>query len=256
MEIPTGPSGAAMPLIRPPNDAPEFEHVGKEVTVGVCLIAGDMMHTETALSLSSAVNFASEGCGYRIMVNHHRGSVLAEARQTCIKKAIECGADWIFSVDSDMRFPRDIIPRMIEWGEPVVAANCAKRMRPIGPTARRRNAAFHADRRSEPVWPDPNVHGLEQVETVGFGAIMIRADVFKQLEWPWFQQPWHDDAQWHTGEDIFFCARCAEAGIPIYVDHGLSWQIQHLGTWGYSLHDVLAERQLAEAGQWDGNDGL
>lgn len=223
--------------------------------IGICLVAGDMMHTKTALDLTRAAGYASEVMGMHVILNHHAGSVLAEARQECIKRAIEAGAEWIFSVDSDMRFPVNAIEGMMAHDLPVVAANCAKRKRPIGPTARRRNAALHEDRESEAVFPDENVTGVEQVETVGFGVILIKAEVFKQIEWPWFIQPWHDHAQRHVGEDIAFCMRCREAGIPIYIDHDLSWAVKHIGTHEFSMHDVLQERALAAAGKWVGYEG-
>jgi hypothetical protein len=224
--------------------------------IGFCLVAGDQMYTKTALDLSRCANYVSEAMGCTVIMNHHSGSVLAEARQDCIKEAIQAGAEWIFSVDSDMRFPVNAVEGMMAHGVDVVAANCAKRKRPIGPTARKINAGFNEQHESVTVWPDPNIMGLEQVETVGFGVILIKADVFRRIEWPWFTQPWHEDAQRSIGEDIMFCIRCRDAGIPIFVDHALSWAVKHCGVYEYSMQDVLAERRLAEEGAWDGYDGI
>lgn len=227
--------------------------------VSFCLVAPDEMHTKTALDLARAAGYASEVMGCEVALNHHSGSVLAEARQECVKAAVEWGADWLFCIDSDMRFPVNAVEGMMAHGVDVVAANCSKRKRPVGPTARRRNAGFNDDRESDVVWPDRNVHGLEKVETVGFGVMLIKADVFKRIEWPWFEQPWHEAAGRSVGEDIFFCIRCREAGIPIYIDHDLSWAVKHIGSYEFGMEDVLAERALAESGAWDnrpGADGL
>ena len=106
------------------------------------------------------------------------------------------------------------------------------------------------ERESEAVWPDKDVTGIEQVETVGFGVVLIKAEVFKQLAWPWFIQPWHDEAQHHVGEDIAFCMRCKEANVPIYVDHDLSWAVRHIGSHEFSMDDVLREKALMESGAW------
>lgn len=232
---------------------------GKEkhgTKLGVCIVAGDMMHTKTALDLTRACGYASEVMGYTVVLNHHSGSVLAEARQDSIKRAIEAGCEWIFSVDSDMRFPVNAIEGMMAHDKPVVAANCSKRKMPVGPTARRKNAAFNSDRESEAIWPDKDRHGLEQAETVGFGVVLIKSEVFRKIRWPWFEQPWHIDAERHVGEDIAFCARCAEAEIPIYIDHDLSWAVRHIGTYEYSMDDVLAVRDLAERGKLAGVEGV
>jgi len=237
-EIVTGPS-----LVKP------------KPKVAFVMVAGDQMYTKTAIDMARAAGYASEVMGYEVAINHHSGSVLAEARLEACKSAVEWGADWLFCFDSDMRFPVNAFEGMKAWDKPVVAANCSKRKRPVGPTARRRNAGFNAERESDVVWPDPNVHGLEQVETVGFGVILIKAEVFKQIEWPWFDQPWHEAAQRGIGEDIFFCIRCREAGIPIYIDHDLSWAVRHTGSYEFGMEDVLAERALAEQGKWKGKKG-
>jgi hypothetical protein len=223
--------------------------------VSFCLIAPDQMYTKTAIDMCRAAGYASEVLGCEVAINHHSGSVLAEARQDCIKAAIEWGADWLFCVDSDMRFPVNAIEGMMAHDLPVLAANCSKRKRPVGPTARRRNAGFNDERESDVVWPDPNVRGIEQVETVGFGVVLIKSEVFKRIEWPWFEQPWHEAAQRAIGEDIMFCIRCRDAGIPIHIDHDLSWAVRHIGAYEFGMNDVLAERALAESGAWQGKPG-
>jgi hypothetical protein len=39
--------------------------------------------------------------------------------------------------------------------------------------------------------------------------------------------------------------------VPLYLDHGLSWHIGHIGQYTYEMKDVLAEREMARAGMWD-----
>ena len=78
--------------------------------------------------------------------------------------------------------------------------------------------------------------GIEQVTAVGFGVTMIRKEVFEKLKTPWF------DAQWSPrgiiGEDVFFCLKALDEGIPTYVDHDLSKYIGHIGTHEYRWEDV------------------
>lgn len=188
--------------------------------------------------------------GDLVTLNHHGGTILSEARQKAAKELIEHGCDWIMFVDSDMGFPKDTIQRMLAHDVDVVAANCSKRRRPIGPTARRKS--HWTGDESEAVFPDPEVRGLERVETVGTGMMMIKSEVFARIEWPWFSQPWVEEAQKWVGEDVFFCGRLHEADIPLFIDHDLSWQIDHVGTYNYSMKDVLHERQLHESGAWEG----
>jgi len=187
--------------------------------------------------------------GDGIVLARNQSSILSESRQNISKSAVEAGADWVLFVDSDMRFPKYTIERLIAHDVDVVSVNCSKRKRPVGPTARKKNG--HISGESQSIWPDKDVHGLEQVETVGFGVILIRASVFKRLGWPWFCQPWVENVQRWVGEDIYFCGRCQEAGIPIYIDHDLSWEVRHIGDYEFGMQDVLAEKALGEAGAWE-----
>ena len=69
--------------------------------------------------------------------------------------------------------------------------------------------------------------------------ICIHASVFKGIAYPWFDTPWIEENEKHIGEDTFFCVRCKEAGIPIYVDHDLSWEVRHIGEHEFGMEDLL-----------------
>ncbi len=52
----------------------------------------------------------------------------------------------------------------------------------------------------------------------------------------------------YLGEDVFFFNRINEAGIPVYLDHGLSWQIGHLSERMLTNGDAEAQREAFESG--------
>jgi GT2 family glycosyltransferase len=54
--------------------------------------------------------------------------------------------------------------------------------------------------------------GLQPVVAAGAAGMLIRSEVFYEIEPPWFL---HTDEQ---SEDLFFCAKAAEAGFPLFVD--------------------------------------
>jgi hypothetical protein len=216
------------------------------------MVAPDMMHTRTAFDLVRMVGYQMAAHGDKVTLNHHGGTILAEARQNAAKELIENGCDWILFVDSDMRFPVTSLQHLLAHGVDVVAANCSRRKRPIGPTARKRVEGVDE---LEAVFPDPAIKGLDRVETIGTGFMLLNATVFQRIKWPWFSQPWIDDKQRWCGEDTFLCGRLYEAGIPIYIDHDLSWAVKHIGNYEFGMQDVLNERQLVEAGAWEGVDG-
>lgn len=218
--------------------------------VGVAMVAPEMMHTRTALSLCLMTSYQIGVKHDQITLNHHGGTVLSEARNKAATELLEQGCTHVLFVDSDMTFPMYALDRLLSHNVPVVAANCSRRVRPVSPTARRRNS--HLSGETDPVYPDPDVTGLERVETVGTGFMLIRSDVFLQIEWPWFNQPWVEEHQKHVGEDVFFCGRLYEEDIPLYIDHDLSWHIGHIGSYTFTMQDVLDEKAAIDAGLWDG----
>lgn len=223
-------------------------------TIAFCMAAGDRMHTACAVDFANCYSYTSR-IGHRVMTNHMSSSILAEVRQNLCRTSIEAGASHIFMFDSDARFPKYAVDRLLEWDKPVVSVNASKRKRPVGPTARKKNLFFGDNTETESVWPDPEKLDLEEVETVGMHMMLIRTDVFFELEYPWFSMPFVEQADKWVGEDVFFCGRLKEAGVPLYIDHGLSWEVKHIGDYEFGMRDVLDERTAVEAGLWEGKDG-
>ena len=184
-----------------------------------------------------------------ITTSWNQSAFLAESRNILVKELLEQGCDWVIFLDTDMRFPQTLIEDLIKHDLPVMAANCAKRRRPISPTARKHNedtGEFDA------VWPDPEKkEGVERISVVGTAVMAIKAEVFMQLPYPWFHTPWHPEDQRFVGEDLYFCAQLKNADIPLHIDHGVSWGVGHVGQYTYRMQDVLGERELARKGFWD-----
>lgn len=227
-------------MVAPPDDL--------TTKVGIAMVAGDMMHTRTAQDLCAMrLRMAMNGIDHAY--TQEGGTVLATARNKAVKGLLEEGCSHVLFVDSDMRFPAYTVERMLQWDKPVIAANCAKRRRPTGPTARVKNDSIGGE--SVTLFPDPEQHDLAKVESVGTGLMLIKADVFLTIKYPWFATPWVERDQEHMGEDIHFCYRCWEADIPIYVDQGLSWHVRHIGVHEFSMADTLAEMEaIKQAGGW------
>jgi hypothetical protein len=57
-----------------------------------------------------------------------------------------------------------------------------------------------------------------RVDWAGAGCLMIPAEVFRRLPFPWFRDRVieYKDEAFTTGEDVGFCVSCHEHGIPIF----------------------------------------
>lgn len=62
--------------------------------------------------------------------------------------------------------------------------------------------------------------GLVKIFGVGMGFMMIRRGVFEQIQYPWFGPVFHEIEHTYdfSSEDISFCHKLNDAGIPVYAD--------------------------------------
>jgi hypothetical protein len=98
----------------------------------------------------------------------------------------------------------------------------------------------------------PESTGIEEVGSIGMGVMLIKRNVFEKLTEPWFETPWRTDARGYIGEDIFFCRKAQDAGYKIWIDHDVSKEIGHIGTFEFKhdhtwmMRDI--EKEKAEHG--------
>ena len=73
------------------------------------------------------------------------------------------------------------------------------------------------------IWP---YEGVYEVDSVGFGACLMRRDVLDRVPEPWFQFRGADDSK-GCGEDFYFCVHAKEHGVRIWLD--ARYKLGHIG---------------------------
>ncbi len=177
----------------------------------------------------------------QMMVLHKRGSILPQMRQQMLEQAIARKATHVLFLDSDQRFPHWTLRRLVHWGKPVVAANVPTKQIPSNPSARQFDPHQRGGRK---VYTRAGMDGLEQVWRVGTGIMLVELAAVKDLPKPWFPVLWKEEIGDFQGEDWGFCEVLEKAGIPIYVDHKLSWEVEHLGVFRYAHDHVQEDERL------------
>ena len=89
----------------------------------------------------------------------------------------------------------------------------------------------------------PTTHastGLEKAHRMGFGIVWMSIEVLQKMEPPWFGIEWLPELKEFRGEDISFFQKAEESGFDFYIDHDLSKQVEHWGSFGFSplMHDL------------------
>lgn len=163
------------------------------------------------------------------------GIYIANLRNQAVTLAQAVGASHLLFIDSDMRFPEDTLDRLVSASKDIVAANYICRTMPELWVARDFEGNVSSIKKT----------GLQRVDSVGCGVMLIRTRVFDTVPQPWFSTPFNGSD--HTGEDVFFCRQARDAGFSVWIDHDLSMNVRHAGTIELGAH-LSTELTVGTAG--------
>lgn len=155
------------------------------------------------------------------------GMPFDHARNTATAHALAVGADYVFSLDSDVIPPPDTIYRLLRHNLPIVSGVYHRRSPPHAVPVCMRNGGWAVDLK-------PNC--LEEVELVGSGCLLIRRDVLESVPAQRAGKRWFDwrvdlreleDMGPHLSEDFTWNAWVRKHGYKIMVDTSI--QCLHVG---------------------------
>ena len=210
-------------------------------SVAILVPARDTVMTSFAYDLARAMSFHTATTDDRVLLFTSHGTLIASQRMELARQALEEKADYLLWLDSDMRFPKETIGHLILRDKPIVAANYATRRMPVKPVAMMDNNGEIGR-----VYTAPDSEGLQPVDYIGMGVMMVKREVFEKVEAPWFAIPYSTIGNHYIGEDVFFCRKAREAGYEVLVDHDLSHQVKHIGTFEYSHEGAWAMKEQVD----------
>lgn len=172
-------------------------------------------------------------CGHECLFEFVRGYDVATARNRIAEKALALEADWVLSVDNDVVVPKDALKKLLENAKDVNLGFYAHR----GPDNLYHGRTcicrlkdkdgkeyYHYPLESE--YTAEEMHGMAdageskiEVHGGGMGCALIRTEVFRKTEYPWYDWVNYGDAnRGMLSEDLYFCSLCRASGIKIYAD--------------------------------------
>ncbi|MGB3830884.1 MAG: hypothetical protein WA975_03360 [Mesorhizobium sp.] len=223
---------------------------GRIPRISICVPTRDLTAAEFTHSLVKMVgrfctHFVGKGQA-EIIELFDLGTLLPDMRNTLARKSIELGATHILWLDSDMIFPEDTIERLYQHGKPIVAASYSQRKEPAKPVAAKDGVWVYTEEGSS---------GIEKVDFVGMGCMLVETAVYEAMDEPWHCLGWNEAKGTIVGEDVYFCRKAAQVGAETWIDHDLSKEIGHIGYRTFSYLDALKDRPLLLAKQ-GGGDGV
>jgi len=150
-----------------------------------------------------------EGSG---MIAVH-GQSPARARNIIIDHAIQHDFTHILFLDDDLAFKPDLLNRLLSHDKDIVTGLYLMRNYPHQPIIFDES---YADGRCTYHFPTDEESGLIEVVNCGFGCVLIKTEIFKNLEKPYVRLGELEKDHWC--DDIGFFLRVREAGFKIHCD--------------------------------------
>lgn len=133
-----------------------------------------------------------------------------EMRNNLCLRAMDLHCTHLLFLDADMRYPVDLIPRILQHEKEILGALCFKRWPPFCPTL------YEGDEYNLTLMEEYE-EGLIEVTATGTACLLIDLQVLENIPFPWFE--FSTGVRGETvGEDIGFCYKARDAGYKIHVD--------------------------------------
>jgi cellulose synthase/poly-beta-1,6-N-acetylglucosamine synthase-like glycosyltransferase len=204
--------------------------------IAICIPARGQMEVTTAFDLTMMAAYMAGKKNIDLNVYTSQGTLIFDQRNSLVRTAVEEKCDYILFIDADMRFPKTTLERLLAHKKDIIGVNATTRMMPPKPTAR--NIQINEDGSVDWLEVFSNKEkGIGKVDAIGCGVMLIKTSCLKNIPQPYFYFEQLLKGKL-LGEDIYFCIKAKDAGIDTWVDHDLSMEIGHVGSYTYGWDDI------------------
>jgi len=153
-------------------------------------------------------------------------SPVSVARNLCVTEFLKQGFDYLFFVDADTVPPPEAIKTLLASKKQIISGvTCNLKLctdgllRPAPMVMRYVNPKDP----EEGLKPIAQQEGVEEVDGFGMSCCMIHKSVFDGMEEPYFTEKFvAEPGKKAMGEDLLFCKRLKELGIPLFADFSVN----------------------------------
>ena len=151
------------------------------------------------------------------------------------------GFDYLFSVDSDIAFPRDTLKKLLAHDKDVVSGLYIQRK----PGLHILEVYERNERGGVTNIPYGKIkgRGLVEIAGCGFGCVLVKSEVFKAIGYPQFKYHSAIDHKNTVSEDVDFCRKALDKGFKIWADTTI--QCQHTGSFTFNVDNNIPSIETA-----------
>ncbi len=137
-----------------------------------------------------------------------QGALVDRARNILVEKMLDhpIHPTHIFFVDADILLSPNALMQLLAADKPVVSGVYRRRLPPHEPMAFIKNKPISLGKK----------RGLQKVDVVGGGCLLIRREVFEKVKAPWFTI--ESTTRGYLSEDFSFCEKAFKKGFTVFVD--------------------------------------
>lgn len=221
------------------------EALAPALHVVIAVPAQDTVATDFSFDLAKLVGFTvAQAPEIRVTLLHNKGTIVESTRHMLAKQVVaDDSVTHVLWLDSDMRFPKDALFRLLAADEDIVAAIYPGRRAPIIPTATIGDEQLLFIEPARSAQPDM----LIEASRCGMGCMLMRADVLRKIPKPWFAVSYSSEQDIYQGEDAFFCRKAQDAGYRVMIDPNLSREVKHVGSFAFDYTHALQTLQAFKA---------
>jgi len=164
------------------------------------------IYTEVFLSVAGLIRHPFISDKLSLILPQKQTQSIAEIRNTEVTIALEQDCTHLLFLDGDQLYPKNLIDVLVSHNKDIIGGWSMIR------SANHPNVYNWKDEKKKvhvPIHP----RKLTKVDRLGFGCMLIKREVFENLDPPWFK---YDEG--HRTEDLYFCDMVKETGYDIWVD--------------------------------------
>jgi ubiquinone/menaquinone biosynthesis C-methylase UbiE len=144
-------------------------------------------------------------------------TIVDKARNDLVKMALKDNCDYVFFIDSDTLIPQGALNALLKMNVDIASGLYFAKGKPYLPVARIKEGERHF------FLEDFEYNQIYEVQGVGMGCCLIKTEVFKKLEFPYFKLEWrkHEGKDYQIAEDLYFCDEAIKAGFKVHLNTGV-----------------------------------
>jgi 2-polyprenyl-3-methyl-5-hydroxy-6-metoxy-1,4-benzoquinol methylase len=185
--------------------------------IGICVPLYNVVPASFFVNFINRLHELYDQNKYNVQIYMRASTIVDKARNDLVKMALNDNCDYVFFIDSDTLIPKGAIDSLLNMNVDIASGLYFTKQKPYLPVARVKEGEMHF------FLEDFEFNQIMEVQGVGMGCCLIKMDVFRKMEYPYFKLEWrkHDGIEYQIAEDLYFCDEAIKAGYKIHLNTGV-----------------------------------